>query len=122
MADPAVVAEVLTERWWRYRCGEPMPNAFPTRCRRDLSHPSPHAGAPAADGRFPTWAGVGNASSAQTGPGYRCWHTLREEGVHTATWRDPLWPDDVAWLDPVVDAQASGPQVSDTGADPDPEG
>lgn len=92
-----IFAEVMAERIWRERCGEPMPNAFPTRCRRDLSHPSPHAGYP-ADAGFPTWPGRGNATSAQTGPGCRCWCTLRREGTHTATWRDPRWAADVEWL------------------------
>lgn len=95
-----VFDEVLTERWWRFRCGEPMPNAFPTRCHRDLLHPSPHVGLPTAeDGRFPSWPGVGHKISAHT-PAYRCWCTLRREGTHWTTWKDPRWPADTVWLTP----------------------
>lgn len=97
--NDSVISEVLAERVWRERCGEPMPNAFPTRCRRDLNHPSPHVGLPAEDGRFPTWPGAGHDVGAHT-PNYRCWCTLRREGKTWATWRDPRWPADVAWLDP----------------------
>lgn len=63
------IAEAQTERWWRYRCGEPHLGRYPIRCRRDLNHPSPHIGI----GHEPvSWEGVGNAISAQNGD-YKCW-------------------------------------------------
>jgi hypothetical protein len=67
----AVEDEVRTERVWRRRCGEPNRGRWPIRCRRDLNHKPPHAGL--AGSELVSWPGEGNATSAHTGPGRRCW-------------------------------------------------
>ena len=58
-----LLTEVWRERPWRERCGEPL--AFPVRCRRDLSHPSPHIGLHGADPIVVD--GEGNEISAKVG-------------------------------------------------------
>ncbi len=40
----AVLPEVWKERIWAERCGEPCPDRYPVRCRRDLNHPDGHIG------------------------------------------------------------------------------
>lgn len=64
--------EARLHRPWRERCGEPA--IHPIRCRRDLSHLSPHIG---LHGDEPiTWDGEGNPTSAQA-TDHKCFPAMR---------------------------------------------
>lgn len=62
-----VLAEAGCERFWRDRCGEPNYGDWPIRCRRDLSHESPHVGLRGDEAIV--WPGVGRG----IGEGLRSW-------------------------------------------------
>lgn len=70
---PDYRSEVDRRRIWRDRCGEPMPDGFPVRCRRDLDHPEPHVGTRHAPTDYVEWPGRGNSESANHGGGTKCW-------------------------------------------------